>query len=42
MKNITAKIIIINKMAGLIFPPEEVEEDGGDGDCEVVSLWKKL
>lgn len=41
MKNITAKIIIINNIAGLIFPPEE-GEDGGDGALGVVSLWKKL
>ena len=42
MKNIIAKIIIINKKAGLIFPLEEAKQDDGDGDCQVVPLCKKL
>uniref|UniRef100_A0A7C9ER79 Uncharacterized protein n=1 Tax=Opuntia streptacantha TaxID=393608 RepID=A0A7C9ER79_OPUST len=40
MKNTTAKIIIINNTAGLIFPTEG--EDGGCGAFRAVSLWKKL
>lgn len=40
MKNTTAKIIITNNTAGLIFPTEG--EDGEEGALKVLSLWKKL